>query len=110
MTIGLFDDFAIDKHLRSLSLNNKSPPSKPPRRQILETIVHYGIVKMFSERGFGFIKPDNGDPDVFVHVSAVTAAGLRDLQPGDRVEFTLVEGRNGRSQAGDLRLLDAEAA
>jgi cold shock protein len=42
-------------------------------------------VKMFSERGFGFITRDDGGADVFLHISEVTKAGLRTLQPGDRV-------------------------
>jgi cold shock protein len=69
-----------------------------------------GTVKMFSERGFGFITRDDGAGDVFVHISAVAASGLRALQPGDRVGFNLVAGRAGREQAADVRLLDAEAA
>ena len=61
---------------------------------------------MFSERGCGFISRDDGGTDVFVHVSEVTKAGLRSLQPGDRVAFNLVAGKAGRTQAADIRVID----
>ena len=56
-------------------------------------------------KGFGFIAPDEGGADIFVHVSAVQAAGLTDLQDDQKVSFEIEEGRNGRSAAGDLKLL-----
>jgi CspA family cold shock protein len=61
------------------------------------------------ERGFGFICRDDGGTDVSIHISEVTKAGLRTLNPGDRVAFALVAGRAGREQAADLRLLDEAA-
>tara|TARA_R110002126_G_scaffold179334_1_gene328341 strand:- start:1414 stop:1620 length:207 start_codon:yes stop_codon:yes gene_type:complete len=65
-----------------------------------------GTVKWFnSTKGFGFIAPDEGGADIFVHVSAVQAAGLTDLQDDQKVSFEIEEGRNGRSAAGDLKLL-----
>jgi CspA family cold shock protein len=65
-----------------------------------------GTVKWFnSTKGFGFIAPDEGGADVFVHVSAVQAAGLTDLQDDQKVSFEIEEGRNGRSAAGNLKLL-----
>jgi CspA family cold shock protein len=62
-----------------------------------------GTVKWFnSEKGFGFIQPDDGGKDVFVHISAVQAAGLQGLQDGQAVTFELVPGRDGRMSAGEL--------
>jgi CspA family cold shock protein len=55
-----------------------------------------GIVKWFNEtRGFGFISPDDGSQDVFVHFSAIKTMGFKQLQEGQRVEFTVTEGQKG---------------
>lgn len=65
-----------------------------------------GTVKWFnSTKGFGFIAPDDGGADVFVHVSAVQAAGLTELQDNQKVIYEIEEGRNGRSAAGSLQLI-----
>lgn len=65
-----------------------------------------GTVKWFNPtKGFGFIAPDNGGNDVFVHISAVEQAGLTGLNDNQKVEFELQSGRDGRASAGDLRLL-----
>jgi len=65
-----------------------------------------GTVKWFDkEKGFGFITPDEGeggDKDVFVHISAVQEAGLQGLNEGQRVEFDLIDGRDGRKAAGNI--------
>ena len=62
-----------------------------------------GTVKWFnSEKGYGFIETDGG-PDVFVHYSAIQMEGFRTLSEGDRVEFEVQAGRDGRSQASDVR-------
>jgi CspA family cold shock protein len=63
-----------------------------------------GTVKFFnSAKGFGFITPDDGSKDVFVHVTAVERAGLRALNEGDKVSFTLEDDRKGRGkQAAQL--------
>ena len=65
-----------------------------------------GVVKFFNtDKGYGFIKPDNGDKDVFVHISAVERAGLAGLNEGDRVSYILEEDRRGRGhKAGDLQV------
>ncbi|MDT3375862.1 cold-shock protein [Labrys portucalensis] len=65
-----------------------------------------GTVKWFnSTKGYGFIQPDDGTPDVFVHVSAVERAGLRELAEGQKISFELVRDRKtGKSSAGDLRV------
>jgi cold shock CspA family protein len=63
-----------------------------------------GAVKWFdARRGFGFITPDLGPCDVFVHASAVSAAGLPELTPGDRLDFELAQGGDGRLIALGLR-------
>ncbi len=66
-----------------------------------------GTVKWFNTtKGFGFIAPDDGGKDVFVHISAVERAGLTGLADNQKVEYDLIEGRDGRQSAGDLKLVD----
>jgi CspA family cold shock protein len=64
-----------------------------------------GVVKWFNaQKGFGFIQPDNGGPDVFVHISAVERAGMTTLNEGQKVEYeVLADRRTGKSAAGNLR-------
>ena len=62
-----------------------------------------GTVKWFNPvKGFGFITPDEGGSDAFVHISAVERAGLSTLQEGQRVNYELEPGRNGKSSAENL--------
>lgn len=64
-----------------------------------------GVVKWFNPtKGFGFITPDSGGADVFVHISALNALGLTTLNEGQRVGYEMIEGRNGKSSAGQLVL------
>jgi len=64
-----------------------------------------GTVKWFnSTKGFGFIQPDDGSKDVFVHISAVERAGMRDLNEGQKISFDLVaDKRSGKSSADNLK-------
>jgi cold shock protein len=64
-----------------------------------------GTVKWFnSQKGFGFIQPENGDKDVFVHISAVERAGMGSLNEGQKVSFDIVaDRRSGKSSAENLR-------
>lgn len=65
-----------------------------------------GTVKWFNAtKGFGFIAPDDGGKDVFVHISAVERAGLTGLNDNQKIEYDLQAGRDGRSSASDLKLL-----
>jgi CspA family cold shock protein len=64
-----------------------------------------GTVKWFNAtKGYGFIQPDDGGKDVFVHISAVEQAGLRELNEGQKVSYEIVaDKRTGKSSAGNLR-------
>jgi cold shock protein len=64
-----------------------------------------GTVKWFNQtKGYGFIQPEIGGPDVFVHISAVEKAGYAGLAEGARVSFELIPSRNGKTSAENLRL------
>jgi len=66
-----------------------------------------GTVKWFDPiKGYGFIRPNDGSRDAFVHISAVERAGLKSLREGQEVEYDLVPGRNGKSSAENLSVLD----
>jgi CspA family cold shock protein len=65
-----------------------------------------GTVKFFNEmKGFGFITPDGGGNDAFVHISAVEAAGMRTLNNDQRVEYELSPDKRGRESATNLKAL-----
>jgi CspA family cold shock protein len=67
--------------------------------------VNIGTVKWFNPiKGFGFIQPDNGGTDVFVHISAIERAGMHSLSEGQKIQFELVrDTRTGKSSAGNLQ-------
>ncbi len=66
-----------------------------------------GTVKWFNPvKGYGFISPDDGSKDAFVHISAVESAGLSNLSEGQKVEYELQPGQNGKSSAENLKLAD----
>ncbi|OGA50601.1 MAG: cold-shock protein [Betaproteobacteria bacterium RIFCSPLOWO2_12_FULL_62_58] len=63
-----------------------------------------GTVKWFNKsKGFGFIQPDDGSKDVFVHISAVERAGLGTLADGQKVQYELVKGKDGKTSADNLK-------
>jgi len=65
-----------------------------------------GTVKWFNPtKGYGFIQPDDGGDDVFVHVSAVEQAGLSAIDENQKISYELETGRNGKTSAVELKLL-----
>jgi CspA family cold shock protein len=65
-----------------------------------------GTVKFFNTtKGFGFISPENGEKDAFVHISAVQRSGLQGLYEGDKVTYELETGRDGKVSATNLTLV-----
>ncbi|MBW8270672.1 cold-shock protein [Caldovatus aquaticus] len=65
-----------------------------------------GTVKWFNaSKGYGFIQPEDGSKDVFVHISDVQRAGIASLNEGDRVEYDVQRGQQGKFSAGNLRRL-----
>ncbi len=66
-----------------------------------------GAVKWFNPaKGYGFIGPDDGSVDVYVHISAVEEAGLSILTEGQKVEYEVVSTPDGKTAAGNLKLVD----
>ena len=66
-----------------------------------------GTVKFFNmDRGYGFIAPEDGSKDSFVHISAMERAGIGSLAEGQKVEYELQRGENGKSSAENLKLVD----
>ena len=66
-----------------------------------------GTVKWFNPtKGYGFIEPEDGSGDAFVHISAVEAAGLSSLNDGQKVSYELQSGQNGKSSAENLTVVD----
>jgi CspA family cold shock protein len=65
-----------------------------------------GVVKWFNAtKGFGFITPDDGGQDAFVHISAVERSGLSGLAEGQKVSFELQKGRTGKTEASNLKTI-----
>lgn len=63
-----------------------------------------GTVKWFNAtKGYGFIAPDDGGKDIFLHISALERAGLRSVQEGQKLTFELARGRDGRTSAENVR-------
>ena len=70
-------------------------------------IMPTGTVKWFNPaKGFGFIQPEDGSKDAFVHISAVERAGLPGLREGQKVSYELQVGQNGKSSAENLSIVD----
>jgi len=65
-----------------------------------------GTVKWFNaQKGYGFIQPESGSKDVFVHISAVERAGIGALNEGQKVSFDLEQGQQGKTSAANLKLV-----
>ena len=65
-----------------------------------------GTVKWFNAtKGYGFIAPDEGGADAFVHITAVEASGIHSLEEGAKVSYEIETGRNGKDAATNLRLM-----
>jgi cold shock protein len=65
-----------------------------------------GTVKWFNAtKGYGFIQPESGGKDIFLHVSALERAGINGIADGQRVQYDLETGRDGRASAGNITLL-----
>jgi len=78
-----------------------------PANNVKENTMATGKVKWFNAgKGFGFIQPEEGGADVFVHISALERAGIRDLKEGQRVSYELATNK-GKTSAADLQLIDA---
>jgi len=70
-----------------------------------------GTVKFFNEaKGYGFIQPDNGDTDAFVHITAVERAGLQTLRQDQRISYELEQDRRGKMSAVNLKAEDQAAS
>jgi CspA family cold shock protein len=68
--------------------------------------VNTGTVKWFNAaKGYGFIQPEGGGADAFVHISAVERAGYDSLREGQRVQYELVRGNNGKTAAENLKIV-----
>jgi CspA family cold shock protein len=70
--------------------------ARPEERKVSAKRMAQGTVRRFNEdRGYGFIKPDDGGEDVFVHYSAIEGSGFRTLEEGDKVTYEVTQGRKG---------------
>ena len=77
------------------------------RLQLEEITMPTGTVKWFNPaKGYGFIEPEDGSKDAFVHISAVERAGLSSLSEGQKVSYELQPGQNGKSSAENLSVVE----
>ena len=81
---------------------NSAGGQPEPEIRIMPT----GKVKWFNgQKGYGFVQPDEGGNDVFVHISAVQKSGLGDLREGQKISYELEQGRSGKMAAVDLKAI-----
>ena len=93
--------FSVLSHRYTLMLRALSRAAMPSLEDTMSTT---GTVKFFnSNKGFGFIQPEDGSKDVFVHISAVEKAGLGTLTENQKVSFDVEKGQNGKSSAVNLK-------
>jgi CspA family cold shock protein len=107
LALGLSAVTPHGRRFRSSPTGNLTP--RAPLRAAtpnLEASMATGTVKFFNvTRGFGFIQPDDGSKDVFVHISAVERAGLGGLSEKQKVSFDVEKGNNGKTSAVNLKAL-----
>jgi CspA family cold shock protein len=98
---------AIERQTAIRSMRRCDPPFAPERRGDFDsgrTEMAIGTVKWFNaQKGYGFIQPEDGSKDVFVHISAVERSGIDNLHEGQRLSFELERGNQGKISAVDLR-------
>jgi CspA family cold shock protein len=93
-------------HIEKDRVDSVQSSQSSPSSQAMPGEAHTGTVKWFNPgKGYGFIAPEEGGDDVFVHISAVQRAGLRKLNEGERIRFVLQQ-REGRVAAIDLQRLN----
>jgi CspA family cold shock protein len=99
------DDFSKHRLNRIMGAMLRTGPRAYPLK-LREIPMAMGTVKWFNtQKGYGFIQPDDGQKDVFVHISAVERAGLSSLNEGQKVSFDIVaDRRSGKSSADNLRV------
>jgi cold shock protein len=87
------------------SIQSRKVSREQQRVHRKETAMHTGTVKWFNAtKGFGFIQPDDGGADVFVHISAVERAGFNNLKDGQKVRYDIVQDkRSGKSSADNIQ-------
>ena len=106
-TFLLFDMLSPFMRSRLFDLDRHLPDCRNLADSIIKetTDMANGTVKWFnSTKGFGFIQPENGNKDVFLHISAVERAGISRLEDGQKVTFDIESGRDGRESASNLEL------
>jgi CspA family cold shock protein len=78
-----------------------------PTLLLEEMIMTTGTVKFFNmDRGYGFIEPEDGSKDAFVHITAVERAGLSSLREGQKISYEVQPGRDGKSSAENLSIIE----
>lgn len=76
------------------------------KKMMREVIMALGIVKWFNyKKRYGFIEPENGEGDIFVHISALREANINRLDEGQKIEYELEKGHNGKDCAVQLKLV-----
>ena len=102
---GALTNFLISRKMMVLCRSRNWPAWPDNLCRLREEIsMATGTVKFFnSTKGFGFIEQGNGQPDVFVHISAVERAGMRSLVEGQKLSFDIVSDRRGKSSADNLQ-------
>ncbi len=97
-----------DQKIPAIRLIDTQAPLWRPGNILLQgTFMQKGTVKWFNPaKGFGFIEPEDGSKDAFIHISAVERAGLSSLDEGQKVSYELQPGRDGKSSAENLTIIE----